>query len=297
MVEKLFLCFLKFLRNSGNLLSLGGRFTLPQSLLRRLFRYSNANVCIDDFDGGLKVWLSLSEHMQRRIFWMGYYSNDIVGLIDCLLKPGMVVVDVGANIGEISMVAARRVGASGKVVSFEPVTAIADQLTEHIKTNNLSQIMVVRKALGQIAREHMPIYSSCGQNVSDENHGLASLYGEGQGSCVIDYVTMTTLDSALSELAIDRIDLLKIDIEGGELPCLKGAEQLLRRWHPMIIVEVQDFSAKKAGWSVDELFSYLQGLGYELFVIGRKGRLHRLRTEDVTEFQNVFCRVSGETVE
>lgn len=296
MVDKLFLCFLKFLRNSGNLLSLGGRFTLPQSLLRRLFRYSNANVCIDDFDGGLKVWLSLSEHMQRRIFWMGYYSNDIVGLIDCLLKPGMVVVDVGANIGEISMVAARRVGASGKVVSFEPVTAIADQLTEHIKINNLSQIMVVRKALGQITREHMPIYSSCGQTVPDEHHGLASLYGEGQGDA-IDYVTMTTLDQVTADLALHRVDLLKIDIEGGELPCLKGAEQLLRRWHPMIIVEVQDFSAKKAGWSVDELFSYLQVFGYEFFSIRKKGRLERLRTEKVTEFQNVFCRFSGKTVE
>lgn len=296
MVDKLFLCFLKFLRNSGNLLSLGGRFTLPQSLLRRLFRYSNANICIDDFDGGLKVWLSLSEHMQRRIFWMGYYSNDIVGLIDCLLKPGMVVVDVGANIGEISMVAARRVGASGKVVSFEPVTAIADQLTEHIKINNLSQILVVRKALGQITREHMPIYSSCGQTVPDEHHGLASLYGEGQGD-TIDYVTMTTLDQATADLALDRVDLLKIDIEGGELPCLKGAEQLLRRWHPMIIVEVQDFSAKKAGWSVDELFSYLQGFGYEFFSIRKKGRLERLRTGKVTEFQNVFCRFSGKTVE
>lgn len=296
MAEKLFFYFFKFLRNLGNLLSFGGRFILPQSLLRRLFRYSNANVCIDDFDGELKVRLNLSEHMQRRIFWMGYYSNDIVGLIDFLLKPGMVVVDVGANIGEISMVAARRVGASGKVVSFEPVTAIADQLTEHVKINNLSQIMVVRKALGQITREHMPIYASCGQTVPDEHHGLASLYGEDQGGA-IDYVTMTTLDQATADLALDRVDLLKIDIEGGELPCLKGAEQLLRRWHPMIIVEVQDFSARKAGWSVDELFSYLQGFGYEFFAIGKKGRLERLRAEEVTEFQNVFCRFSGKTVE
>ena len=296
MAEKLFFYFFKILRNSGNLLSFGGRFTFPQSLLRRLFRYSNANVCVDDFDGELKVWLSLSEHMQRRIFWMGYYSNDIVGLIDCQLKPGMVVVDVGANIGEISMVAARRVGASGKVVSFEPVTAIADQLTEHVKINNLSQITVVRKALGQTTREHMPMYASCGQTVPDEHHGLASLYGEGQGGA-IDYVAMTTLDQAMADLALDRVDLLKIDIEGGELPCLKGAEQLLRRWQPMIIVEVQDFSAKKAGWSVDELFSYLQGFGYEFFAIGKKGRLERLRAEKVTEFQNVFCRVSGKTVE
>ncbi len=270
---------------------------MPQSLLRRLFRYSTANVCVDDFDGGLKVWLSLSEHMQRRIFWMGYYSNDIIRLLDCILKPGMVVVDVGANIGEISMVAARRVGVSGKVVSFEPVTAIANQLTDHVNINNLSQIIVVRKALGHFAREHIPIYASCGQNVSDENHGLASLYGEGQGSSVIDYVTMTTLDSTLSELTIDRIDLLKIDIEGGELPCLKGAEQLLRRCHPMIIVEVQGFSAKKAGWSVDELFSYLEGFGYEFFTIGKKGRLARLSPTAVTEFQNVFCRIPRQQVE
>ncbi|HIG47912.1 MAG TPA: phosphoglycerate mutase (2,3-diphosphoglycerate-independent), partial [candidate division Zixibacteria bacterium] len=65
---------------------------------------------VPDFDGTYLVRLRLSEHMQRRIFWMGYYSTDIVALLKMTLRPGMVVVDVGANIGEIAMVAARCVG-------------------------------------------------------------------------------------------------------------------------------------------------------------------------------------------
>jgi hypothetical protein len=109
------------IRKAANRASLGGRVLLIQRTLRRLFRHAHGTARIHDFDGDLTIDLSLSEHMQRRLFWMGYYNREIVALLDRIVRPRMVFIDVGANIGEITLVAAKRVGTSGRVISFEPL--------------------------------------------------------------------------------------------------------------------------------------------------------------------------------
>jgi len=282
---------LRALRMSGNAVSLGGRLRLPQSILRRVFRLVEHEVTVPDFDGTYRMRLRLSEHMQRRIFWMGYYSTDIVALLKTVLQPGMVVIDVGANIGEITLVAAQRVGETGSVIAVEPVNGIADRLAEHVRINDLGQVTIVREALGSTGRGGVPIYASCGQDVSDEHQGLASLYGEREGQEPIEYVNVTSLDETAASLDLSRVDLIKIDIEGGELACLQGAENVLRRFRPMLIVEVQEFSARQAGWNVGELFEYLREFGYEFFTIASKGHLRALDCNSLADFQNVFCRV------
>ncbi|MGM3386090.1 FkbM family methyltransferase [Stutzerimonas stutzeri] len=282
---------LRALRNLANKASLGGRFRLPQAILRRAFRFMKHEITVADFDGTYRMQLRLSEHMQRRIFWMGYYSTDIVALLKTLLKPGMVVIDVGANIGEITLVSARRVGDTGRVIAVEPVNWIADRLSEHVGTNSLRQVTIVREALGKTRQDTVPIYASCGQVVSDEHQGLASLYGESVGSQPIDHVNIITMDDMVDSLRLARVDIIKIDIEGGEIACLQGAETVLRRFRPMLIVEVQDFSARQAGWSVKELFQYLSGFGYEFFTIGPKGHLIILNHDHLAGFQNIFCRI------
>lgn len=284
---------LKGVRSIGNRLSLGNRFKLPRSVLRRLFRFVNNEVCVSDFDGALQLRLRLSEHMQRRIFWMGYYSTDVVVALKQVLKPGMVVLDVGANIGEITLVAANLVKASGKVIAFEPVNAIAERLSEHIASNHLKQVIVRRLGLGATAAEGVPIYASCGQPSSDENHGLASLYGGQENNAPIDHINVTTLDAEVEALGLQRVDLIKIDIEGAEMACLQGANRTLQKFKPMLIVEVQDYSATQAGWCADELFNYLSGFGYSFFTIGRKGRLQQMDPSALADFQNVFCMVEN----
>lgn len=291
MCSSFVLYLLTRLRSFGNTLSLGGRLRFPQSILRRVFRLIPYEITVPDFDGAYRMRLRLSEHMQRRIFWMGYYSADIVVLLKKVLRPGMVVVDVGANIGEVTLVSAQCVGSAGSVIAFEPVNVIADRLAEHVRINDLEQVVIIRDALGKTGQKHVPIYASCGQDVSDEHQGLASLYGESENQEPIEFVNMTTLDEALASLCLSRVDLIKVDIEGGELACLQGAENILRRFRPMLVVEVQAFSARQAGWDVKELFQYLHGLGYEFFTIGPRGRLIELDWEALVDFQNVFCQV------
>lgn len=280
------------LRKLGNIVSFGGRFRTPQSILRRCFRHAHGTVHISDFDGDLEVELRLSEHMQRRIFWTGYYNLNMVPLLDKLLKPGMTVIDIGANIGEITMVSAKRVGASGRVVSFEPVDGIVHDLIYNIQRNNLTQVHVVQSGLSDVARHNVPIYDSYGSGTSDdENAGRGSLYGDGSGNKPLQNISITTLDLWATEHPLQRIDLIKIDIEGAELPCLRGAAATLAKFHPMLIIEVQDESATAAGYRAKDILQFLASFGYGFMTIGNHGKLTPVDAAHLTSFQNVFCKV------
>lgn len=278
-------------RKVGDFLSFEGKFIFPRSILRRLFRFAKAEVVVHDFDGNLTMNLNLSDHMQRRIFWMGYYSREIVALLKKTLKKDMVVLDVGANIGEITLVAANIVGEKGRVVSFEPVSTVTDRLCEHIASNKLEQVTVKRIGLGKKNQSQVPIYNSCGQVINEENVGLSSLYGDASVDRPVEFISVETLDESIKPMQLSRVDLIKIDIEGGEYDCLLGAENTLKQFQPMLIVEVQEFSAYKAGWKPEDLFEYLKKFGYEFFVIGKNGSLNPLNRTIPVEFENIFCKV------
>ena len=289
--EKLFL----YLRQIGFFLSEKIHSNLPKSILRRLFRHAKITARVSDFDGNLTMSLLLSEHMQRRIFWMGYYSQDIAHLLNHLLKPGMVVLDVGANIGEITMLAAQRVRPEGRVFSFEPMDEISKQLEWHIKTNQLHQVSIQKIALGETIADNIPIYLSCGQVIEDENGGLGSLYGGNQGQNPVQHITVTTLDDWQSKQHLERIDLIKIDIEGAELACLKGAKKSIQQYRPKIIIEIQDFSSARAGYKSSDILEFLSALNYEFHHIGKGGALTPLTTSSLQDFQNVLCTPQNTT--
>ncbi len=286
--EKIFL----LLRKMGFVLSSASHSKLPRTILRRFFRHSHARVAVVDFDGDLAMELQLSEHMQRRIFWMGYYSQDIACLLDGgLLKPGMTVLDVGANIGEITLLAGKRVGKEGRVFAFEPLDEIANRLERHVQLNHLDQVTIVRCALGDAIDNDIPIYVSCGQEADDENHGLGSLYGGDNGEAPLQRIHMTTLDAWLADRSdIQHIDVIKIDIEGAELACLRGARNCLLRFRPKIIVEIQDFSAARAGYRPTDILDFLSDLDYDFHNIGKGGALTPLTPATLSDFQNVLCR-------
>jgi len=281
---------LLFLRSVGNALSFGGRFRAPQLVLQACFRHAHGKIPVRDFDDDLNIDLSLSEHMQRRIFWTGYYNRRLIVLFNRMLKPGMTVIDVGANIGEISMTAAKRVGHTGHVFAFEPVDAIADHLQTNAARNHLHQITVVRAGLSDVPAESVPVYASCGQDdPDDENGGLGTLFGGNKGAPELQRIPITTLDIWMNAHQIDRVDLIKIDIEGAELPCLKGGERTLRQFRPVLIIEIQDTTAITAGYQASDILNFLSGLGYTFETIRRGGHLTELNVENLQSFQNVLC--------
>lgn len=278
------------LRRTGMAFRVGTSPGMVQRLLRRTFRMARSRQTIADFDGNLRIELDLAEHMQRRIFWMGYYNVHLVALLDRLLKPGMVVVDVGANIGEVSLVCANRVGRSGRVIAFEPVASIADELQFNIDRNQLNPVVdVQRLGLGDVAGR-FSMYGSCGQFGSDEsNRGLGSLHGDPLKDPILGEVDVATLDEVLERLGVDRLDILKVDIEGGELACLKGGLESLQRFRPIVIVEVQEHSARTAGHRGRDILELLRPLGYDFYRLEARGALVPLSAEALGPYQDVVC--------
>ena len=277
------------LRRVAKKLSFGGRVLIAQRILRRLFVGKTGIAHIDDFDGDLSIDLRLSEHMQSRIFWVEYYSSDIVTLLNRILRPGMVIIDIGVNIGEITLVAAKRTGPTGQVIAFEPVEKIAQVLEENVRRNELDWVKVIRAGVSA-SEGRADIYFSCGQGDSDdEHHGLSRIYPSSSKTLALQSIRLTTLDRFISATPVDHLDLIKIDIEGAELPCLQGAKHTIVRYKPMLIVEIQAVTASVAGYAQTDILNYLAQFGYSFFKIERSGRLIELNSETLSDFQNVLC--------
>ena len=83
--------------------------------------------------------------------------------------------------------------------------------------------------------------------------------------------------------------MIKIDIEGAELPCLQGAEKTLRQFMPAIVVEIQEFSAMQAGYQAKDILRYLKTLCYEFWTSGEDGGLSPLCEASLKHYQNVLC--------
>ena len=268
---------------------------LAGDLIRKAFGHGQRMVEVRDFDGDLRMKLNLGEHMQSQIFWHGSYSRNILFLLRKVLKPGMTVIDAGANIGEISLVAAKRVGPVGKVVAFEPVDRFADELEANATANQLWNIVVRRAALSDIPGE-ATIYVSPGAYSDGTMHeGLGTLFPTKVRSAAEGRIPVMTLDGFVREEAMARIDLIKLDIEGSELNALKGGVDVMREFKPALIIEVGEDTCRSAGYEMLELFSFVQDLGYSISRIGRRGRLDPIDRTGLVKFQNLFC-AARETV-
>lgn len=133
------------------------------------------------------------------------------------LKPGDVFIDAGANIGVYSVLASRLVGPSGRVIAIEMMPDTADRLEQHITINGLHNVTVVRNALSDVAGSIVTATVQAGK------FGQATIAEDseryGLGTCI--EVTTITLDEIVGGVA--DIALMKMDLEGAELPALRGA--------------------------------------------------------------------------
>ena len=122
---------------------------------------------------------------------------------------------------------------------------------------------------------------------------MATLYPSAKRGAKAGVISLQTLDGFCERIDLKRLDLIKMDIEGAELPALRGGIETLRRFMPYIIVEVQQETASQAGYNAADILSLLQPVGYQFDVIGRKGRLHPVDANSLGRFQNILCSPVG----
>jgi len=196
------------------------------------------------------------------IWWGGEtYEINETPYFKSLLKPSSVVSDIGANVGYYSLVAAPLVGSTGRVYAFEPASRQFASLKKNALRNGFTQILPNKLALADKPGEAV-LYQE-----DEFNTGSASLHHTGPNNTKGEMVTLTTLDDFVEPLKLDRLDVIKVDVEGYELAVLNGGRKTLEEFHPTLLVEVKELHQRQAGFSRKELFDWFTARNYMPFRI------------------------------
>ncbi|MFZ5553388.1 MAG: FkbM family methyltransferase [Bacteroidota bacterium] len=206
---------------------------------------------------GHRFELNTSEYVMRQLWLYGAYEKNTIRHLLKLLPDHAVCADVGANIGYYSLTLGGHVK-NGKVFAFEPNPVTFGIFTRNLSLNpGIKTVEPIQKGLAE-KRKNITL------SFNQHNLGAASAFGNNEETATVE---ITTLDDFCREKNISRIDLVKVDIEGGELNFLKGAEEIISKSPKMILVtEIIDSHCRRAGYTAKELFDYITSLGFKPFL-------------------------------
>jgi len=253
-----------------------------QGFARRSMRHLNNKVTwveIDNFDSDIKLRIDRSRVMGAAFYWIGFHEFRELIFMHLFLKQDMVALDIGANLGEYTLFMAKRLS-SGKVFSFEPVIKLLTQLEYNIKLNGFSNVQICPFGLS----DHNHI--SQVHEIDDSNEGLGTFYlGERQSKQSTD-AELRSLDSESDFLRISRIDFIKMDIEGSELYAMRGAKNLIAKFRPYVLIEINASTYKAAGYSVADVESFFLNFDYQAHRVNKTGKL--VLCKSLPDFGNVI---------
>lgn len=203
---------------------------------------------------GLRLYLP-----QNHDYVLGSSEVPVQAALRQLISPGDVVYDIGANIGFFTLIAARRVGPTGRVVAFEPVAENASSIRRNLAANRFRHVDVYEIAVGDRAgREDMLLTAwDGGGSLSHE----AIRPGEATSTRSVE---VSTLDQLVLDHGLRPPTLVKIDVEGHEEAVLRGMNEILRKHRPGVLFEVDDADERALERRWNLLDGVLTSSGYEV---------------------------------
>jgi FkbM family methyltransferase len=205
---------------------------------------------------GLRWRLDMASAISRSMVRTGVWERETTNAVLDLVKPGMRVLAVGANFGYYALLMAQRVGRGGRVWAFEPTLKFREQLNWHVKTNGFADLVTIvpfglSDSVQSVTIEIMSQSASL--------HFPPNLPRVGS-----EVVHLKPLDAVASELGIEKIDFIQMDIDGHEVAFVRGARQTLSTHLPPIAMEFAQSCLHFAGSDVRELAALLRELGYDI---------------------------------
>jgi FkbM family methyltransferase len=244
---------------------------------------------ICDIDG--LIWrLDPSQCIDGDLLDDGLFEPVSIEWVREIIKPGMVVADIGANFGYYTLLFSRLVGPKGRVHAFEPSARYRPRLLDHLERNDCRNVVVSEYGLSDHLHEEL-LY---GDNVSATMHWP----DDSKPPAVAETIRLRTLDSYAEEVRLRRLDFVKVDIDGHEPSFVAGAAATLRRFRPVILMEFSQVSLVMAGSDVERLAGQLGDLNYSLHS-ERTGKPYQSRLDFLCEVMNcshsvnVICRPSS----
>jgi len=245
---------------------------------------------------GLKVRIYTHDIIGKDIYVKGMFEKAECMFVTGFLKPGMTFFDIGANLGQYTLIGAECVGGSGHVHSFEPSSRMFSELNFNVSLNGLSNVCNLnnvavsdKEGIAKLSKYEAggEVFGSLGNQNWAES-----------GKSIVGYeeVKTITLDNYIHQHGIRKIDLIKMDIEGAELFALQGARQLLQHSHaPVIVLEMVARNTEGFGYKPAAICDYLKEFGYRLYCFNKRGRISGLLpqpsdTDIVADYSNVVAR-------
>lgn len=214
----------------------------------KIFRYHNCT------RNGIKYSLDLSEAIDFATYFGGW-EPETIDFIENNVKKDNYVIEVGANVGIQSLHLAKKVGANGQVFAFEPTEFAISKLTKNCKLNpQLSSRIRILKNLvtnGQHSTPISIIRSSWQTDQSRHNDEF------------INQTFAISIDEFIVKEQLNKLDILKIDVDGYDFKVLQGALQAILKFKPLIYIELGEVALNKQGDSVKDIYNFLIDLGYE----------------------------------
>lgn len=211
--------------------------------------------------GGLTFELDPRDLVPLTILRTGEWQPEVWESLAPSLKPGAVFLDVGAHIGYFSLRASKEVGASGRVLSFEPNPETVAALRANVEANHLANITVLPIACTDQATE-LTLYAAGHINTGASSLARRNADVDAGEAPRAFQVRGRPIDDVVREMNLSRVDAVKIDVEGAELQVLRGAAGTLRRFHPKVVLEVVPSQLASFQTTEQEVIAFLKQCGY-----------------------------------
>jgi FkbM family methyltransferase len=226
-------------------------------------------VITEIFGGSMKIWIDLADKYVSFGCLIDNYEPLETVAFRRLLRPGFHVVDVGANVGWFTFLAALCTGHEGRVAAFEPSTPTVDYLRRSVRLNQLEdRVTVLQNAVGNRSGTVSLVWYPASRNPGNAHLGDADKNTEMQ------LAEMRKLDTLLGRA---RVDCIKMDIEGAEGLALAGAGTVLRENRPFILCEINPAALRAvSSMGVEEFLCLMRVQGYIPFSLEDRAGLVRL---------------------
>ncbi len=196
-----------------------------------------------------------------KCIYFGFEESEL-SFLKTFLKPEDCFVDIGSNIGLFSVLASPLVGKKGTIYAFEPTPKTFTRLMENIKLNSLTNLFPENIGLSDTSGS-MSFYTS--NNEYDAWNSMVRL-SQLEDSSKIN-INVSALDEYVESKDIQKINLIKLDVEGWEYNVLRGSSNVLS-WKdaPVLMVEFNENNAFTAGYYCGQVYEYVESFGYKWYI-------------------------------
>jgi len=256
--------------NSVQLLAwLGNRLGKPRGFERIVRWFASPEKCSDLPElcllrDGFVFLARPSVQVDWHVAFFGTYEPEVRKIFRTVLPLGGIALDIGANVGWHTLLMASLVGASGRVLAVEPNPALRQRLHDHLHLNRFGQVEVMPCAAAD-TEEMMEFYAPA---ANDRDSGNGHVVEHPRGHVGTIRVDSRRLDTIITAAKCERLDLIKIDVEGFEWRVLRGGEETIARFHPHIVFEYNAEYAPRGGGTPELIGEFFRTHRYRLFAIG-----------------------------